>query len=66
MCANEEKIHLTAKFIKTFRNVSNLPYLSKLIKKVIAIRLVEHMRQNAIRDTFESLYKAHHSTEPAL
>ena len=40
--------------------VSNLPYLSKLIEKVITIRLVEHMRRNAIMETFQSAYKAHH------
>ena len=52
--------------MKNFRPVSNLSYLSKLIEKVIAIRLVEHMRQNAIMDKFQSAYKAHHSTETAL
>ena len=49
-----------------FRPVSNLPYLSKLIEKVIAIRLVEHMRQNAIMEKNQSAYKAHHSTETSL
>ena len=45
---------------------SNLPYLSKLIDKVITIQLVEHMRQNTIMEKFQSAYKAHHSTENAL
>ena len=40
--------------------------MSKLIEKVIAIRLVEHMRQNTIMEKFQSAYKAHHSTETAL
>ena len=52
--------------MKNFSPVSNLPYLSNLIEKVIAIRLVEHMRQNAIMENFQSAYKAHHSTEIAL
>ena len=46
-----------------FRPVSNLPYLFKLIEKVIAIRLVEHMRQNAFMEKNQSAYKAHLSTE---
>ena len=40
--------------------------MSKLIEKVIAIPLVEHMRQNAIMEKFQSTYKAHYSTETAL
>ena len=40
--------------------------MSKLIEKVIAIRLVEHMTQNTIMEKFQSAYKAHHSTETAL
>ena len=37
-----------------------------LIEKVIAMHLVEHMRQNAMMEKFQSAYKAHHSTETAL
>ena len=40
--------------------------MSKLIDKVIAIRLVEYMRQNAIMEKVQSAYKAHHNTETAL
>ena len=40
--------------------------MSKSIEKVIAIHLVEHMRQNAIMEKFKPAYKAHHSTEIAL
>ena len=40
--------------------------MTKLIEKVIAIRLVEHMTQNTILEKFQSAYKAHHSTETAM
>ena len=60
-----KKPTLDCDILKNFRPVSNLPYLSKLIEKVIAMRLVEHMRQNTIMEKFQS-YKAHHSTETAL
>ena len=40
--------------------------MSKLIEKVIAIRLVEHMTQNTIMEKYQSAYKAHQSTETAL
>ena len=52
--------------MKNFRPVSNLSYLSKLIEKVVAISFVEHMRQNATMEKFQSAYKAHHITETAL
>ena len=55
----------TAKFEK-LSPISSLPYLYKFIEKVIAIYLVEHMRQNGIMGKFQSAYKAHHSTETAL
>ena len=53
-------------FEKTFALFSNLPYLSKLIEKVIAIHLVEQTSQNAIMEKFQSAYEAHHNTETAL
>ena len=61
-----KKPTLDCDILNNFRPVSNLPYLSKLIKKVIAMRLVEHMRQNTIMEKFQSAYKAHHCTETAL
>ena len=61
-----KKPTLDCNILKNFHPVSNLPYLSKLIEKVIAIRLVEHMTQNTIMEKFQSAYKAHHSTETAL
>ena len=49
-----EKHTLDCEIWKNFRPVSNLPYLSKLIEKVIAIRLVEHARHGAIMEKFQS------------
>ena len=51
---------------RSLRPVSNLSYLSKLIEKVIVIRLVEHMTQNTITEKIISAYKAHHNTKTAL
>ena len=61
-----KKPTLDSDILKNFRPVSNLPYLSKLILKVIAIRLVKHMTQNTIMEKFQSAYKGHHSTDTAL
>ena len=58
--------NLVSKILKNFRPVSNLTFLSKLIEKVIANRLVAHMQDNGIMENFQFAYKARHSTETAL
>ena len=61
-----KKPTLDCEVLKNFRPISNLPFLSKLIEKVIAERLVGHMHDNGIVEKFQSAYKANHSTETAL
>ena len=46
--------------------MSNLPFLSKLLERVVADRLISHIEQLDLRETFQSAYKPHHSTETAL
>ena len=41
-------------------------FLSKVIEKVIASRIISHIENNAIVDKFQSAYKCGHSTETAL
>ena len=62
----KKKTTLDCEISKNFRPISNLPYLSKLIEKVFAICLGEHVRQKAIMEKFQSAYKAHYSTVTAL
>ena len=61
-----KKPTLDCEVLKNFRPISNLPFLSKLIEKVIAERLVSHMQDNGIVEKYQSAYKANHSTETAL
>ena len=61
-----KKPTLDYEVLKNFRPISILPFLSKLIEKVIAERLVSHMHDNGIVEKFQSAYKANHSTETAL
>ena len=51
---------------KNYRPVSNLPFLSKLIEKAVAIQLIDHLVENKLMDTFQSAYRKFHSTETAL
>ena len=57
---------LNSEILKNFRPVSNLPFLSKLIEKVIARRLFAHLQDNGIMEKFQSAYKGKHGTETAL
>ena len=61
-----KKPTLDYEVLKNYRPISNLPFLSKLIEKVIAKRLVSHMQDNGMVEKFQSAYKANHSTETAL
>ena len=61
-----KKPGLDAEILKNYRPVSNLSFLSKVIEKVIASRIISHIENNAIIDKFPSAYKCGHSTETAL
>ena len=51
---------------KNFRPVSNLPYISKLIERVIDSRLNKYMSHNNLYEVYQSAYRKMHSTETAL
>jgi len=61
-----KKQSLDKEVLKNFRPVSNLSFLSKVIEKVVAARLVDHMSENRLMDPFQSAYRKGHSTETAL
>ena len=61
-----KKPGLDAEILKNYRPVSNLSFLSKVIEKVIASRIISHIENNAIIDKFQSAYKCGHNTETAL
>ena len=52
--------------LKNYRPVSNLSYISKLLGRVVARRLNNHMITNGLHEPLQSAYKAGHSTETAL
>ena len=51
---------------KSFRPVSQLPFLSKLIERVVLRRLNRHMTRNDLNKDFQHGYKKRHSTETLL
>ncbi len=49
-----------------FRPISNLKFLSKVIEKIAAGQLLEHLTNNNLGEPFQSAYKRYHSAETAL
>ena len=43
-----------------------MSFISKVIEKIVASRLLDHMVENEVHKSFQSPYRAGHSTETAL
>ena len=56
-----KKSDLDANILKNYLSVSNLPFVSKLLERVVAGRLSKHMDTHALHEPFQSTYKPHHS-----
>ena len=50
----------------SYRPISNLPYLSKLIERVFGSRFAEHSATYSLLPVQQSAYRPFHSTETAL
>jgi hypothetical protein len=61
-----KKIGLDQNNFKNYRPVSNLALISKVIEKVVAARLDQHLMEHQLLEKFQSAYRAIHSTETAL
>ena len=49
-----------------FRPISNLPFVSKILKKTVATQLQSHLSLNNLYEQFQSGFRPLHSTETAL
>ena len=61
-----KKAGLDPDFLKNYRPVADLVFLSKLSERVVAKRLNEHMVNNNLLCKYEHAYKPYHSTETLL
>jgi len=61
-----KKSGLDGETLNNYRPVSNLSFLSKILEKVVALRLDEHLDNNSLRDPYQSAYTQYHSTETAI
>jgi hypothetical protein len=61
-----KKPGLDKEVLKNYRPVSNLPFVSKIVEKVVAKRIDHHLNSNNLQDNLQSAYRSCHSTETAL
>jgi hypothetical protein len=52
--------------INSYRPISNLSFISKLVEKVVSTRFTEHAERNKLFPSRQSAYRRHHSTETAV
>ena len=58
--------YLTKNLLKIYCPISNLPFLSRILEKVILHKLLSHLQKNNLSNPFQSAYQAGHSTETVL
>ena len=49
-----------------YRPISNLPFLVKVLEKVVAAQLQDHLQLNSLFEKFQSGFRSAHSAETAL
>jgi len=52
--------------VKSFRPISNLTVLSKVLESLVARQLLDHVRVHRLLPNLQSAYRAQHSTETAV
>ena len=55
--------NLDKNLLKNYRPISNLPFLSKILEKVVLHKLLSHLQENNLSNPFQSAYRAGCSTE---
>lgn len=61
-----KKANLDPSDLKSYRPISNLPFLSKLMERCVNLQLVEYLNYNLLFPERQSAYRSYHSTETAL
>ena len=61
-----KKASLDPNCLKHYRPVSNLPFLSKVLERIVLKQFLQHLQSHSLLEPFQSAYRKCHSTETAL
>ena len=61
-----KKASLPVEELKNYCPVSGLSFISKLVERVVAKQLVDHIHRHGLDNSYQSAYKSGHSMERAL
>jgi len=61
-----KKLGLDCNVLKNYRPVSNLPFISKILEKMVLKQLQSHLSSNNLLEIHQSAYRKDHSTETAV
>src|SRR6218665_1480677 len=61
-----KKPTLPCEDLSSYRPISNLPFLSKLLKRVVSVQLTDYLSSAGLLPGHQSAYRKFHSTETAL
>ena len=66
VCLDHGPSPIVKNLLKNYRPISNLPFLSKILEKVVLHKLLSHLQENNLSNPFQSAYQAGCSTEAVL
>lgn len=61
-----KKPNLDVADVRSYRPISNLSVISKLLERLVARRMLKYLTVNNLLPRFQSAYRPHHSTETAV
>ena len=61
-----KKVSLDETIPSNYRPVANLPFLSKLMERVVLRQLINYLQSNSLLPEMQSAYRRGHSTETAV
>lgn len=61
-----KKPDLDPDVLKNYRPVSNLPFISKVLERIVSNRIDQHLNEYNLLDEYQSAYRKNYSTETAL
>uniref|UniRef100_A0A8C5CCP5 Reverse transcriptase domain-containing protein n=2 Tax=Gadus morhua TaxID=8049 RepID=A0A8C5CCP5_GADMO len=61
-----KKPGLDPELVRNYRPISNLPFLSKVLERIVAKQIVDYLARNNLFEPFQSGFRNFHSTETAI